>query len=86
MTGTTSWPLHLHIARLIRRGIGTGVYPVGSTLPSVEQLARTYEASATVIAAALRELRSEQLLSGRTGEPISVIDEPGTEPSSNLDS
>jgi DNA-binding GntR family transcriptional regulator len=69
----------------MRQAIGNGVYPTGSALPSIAQLAETYGVSPTVIPAALRELRSEGLVSGHTGEIISVIDRPGSTSSSCLD-
>ena len=85
MMGDRHWPRYLRVAQLMRRAIRAGVYPTGSALPSVAQLAETYEVSPTVVGAVLRELRSEGLVSGRTGEIISVIDEPGSASSSCLD-
>jgi hypothetical protein len=85
MTGDRHWPRYLRVAQLMRQAIGNGVYPTGSALPSIAQLAETYGVPPTVIGAVLRELRSEGLVSGRAGEIISVVDEPGSASSSCLD-
>jgi DNA-binding GntR family transcriptional regulator len=85
MTGDRYWPRYLRVAQLMRQAIGNGVYPTGSALPSTAQLAETYGVSPTVIGAVLRESRSEGLVSGRAGEIISVVDEPGSASSSCLD-
>lgn len=75
----TGRPRYLEVADDLRKKIAMGTYPVGSNLPSTARLMQLYEASVTVVRAAVRELRTEGLVIGQPGKGVFVRDEPAPE-------
>src|SRR5438093_957031 len=55
-------PLYDKIARELRARIDAGEYPVGSHIPTEEQLCRRYGVSRQTVRAALRKLRNDELI------------------------
>lgn len=75
MTGSTastantnaSAPLYLQVARSLKDAIVSGVYPVGSLLPTEDALSERYSVSRHTVRAALRLLRDDHLVTSRRG-------------------
>ncbi len=73
-TGTrTDSPLYQRIARALREEIVSGVYPVGSLLPTEDSLCERFSVSRYTIREALRRLREDGLVSSRQGAGTVVI-------------
>ena len=66
-------PAYLGIARAIREGIVGGRYPVGSHLPTEQQLAAEFGVSRNTIRESLRKLREERLVKSRRGSGTRVL-------------
>jgi DNA-binding GntR family transcriptional regulator len=64
----TGEPAYRQVANDLRRQITTGALPTGAQLPSTTALTRKYGVSATVIKAALNELRVDGLVVGQQGK------------------
>jgi DNA-binding GntR family transcriptional regulator len=64
---TVSPPDHryLQVARTLRKEIVDGVYPVGSQLPTEQQLCERFEVSRYTVREALRRLRDDNLVASR---------------------
>lgn len=62
-------PVYMQLAQRIRNNVVTGVYPPGSQIPSVRQLAVTAAVNPNTVQHAFAELESEGLLvsKGTTG-------------------
>jgi DNA-binding transcriptional regulator YhcF (GntR family) len=60
---TTDRPIYAQIVEQIQRGILSGVYPLGSNMPSVRALALEAEVNPNTMQKALAELESQGLLS-----------------------
>lgn len=72
-TAQTDEPRYLQIARELKRDIATGVYPVGSLLPTEEELAKRHAVSRNTVREALRQLRQDNLISSRRGIGTVVV-------------
>lgn len=67
----------------LRAKIADGTYPLDSALPSTAQLMESYDASMTVVRAAIKELQIDGVVAGHPGKGIYVEREPApAEPSS----
>jgi DNA-binding GntR family transcriptional regulator len=66
-------PLYEQIARDLKRQIVGGTYPVGTQLPTEEELAGHYAVSRHTIREALRKLRDDNLVRSRRGAGTVVI-------------
>jgi GntR family transcriptional regulator len=67
-------PAYAQVADQLRDAIRSGQYAPGSQLPSYEALMRTYDVSITVIRSAIRELKTEGLVSTHQGKGAFVRD------------
>lgn len=79
LTELSGEPAYRQVASDLRRQIRGGKLPAGSQLPSLSQLMTTYNASSTVIKAAINELRTDGLVVGQQGKGI-FVREPNAEP------
>jgi DNA-binding GntR family transcriptional regulator len=69
----TSDPLYLQIARVLKKEIVDGVYPVGSQLPTEDDLCERFSVSRYTVREALRRLRDDHLVSSRPRAGTIVI-------------
>jgi GntR family transcriptional regulator len=66
-------PLYLHVASTLRTAIVRGIYPVGSRIPTEDDLCTRFEVSRHTIRDALRRLRADGLITSRQGgRPVVV--------------
>jgi len=65
--------LYLQVARTLKEEIVTGVYPVGSQLPTEDALASRFSVSRCTVREALRRLREDNLVSSRQGSGTVVV-------------
>src|SRR5271155_2600399 len=65
--------LYLQVARALKREIVGGVYPVGSQLPTEDDLCERFSVSRYTIREALRRLREDDLVSSRQGAGTVVV-------------
>jgi DNA-binding GntR family transcriptional regulator len=65
MTVTPAEHRYLQVARILRKEIVDGVYPVGSQLPTEHDLCERFEVSRYTIREALRRLREDNLIASR---------------------
>lgn len=72
-------PLYERIARDLKRQIVDGTYPVGTQLPTEEELAGHYTVSRHTVREALRRLREDNLVRSRRGAGTVVIPTQSTE-------
>ena len=73
-------PLYLQVARTLREDIVNGSYPVGSQLPTEEELRARFSVSRFTVREALRRLRDDGLVASRQGAGTVVVPGPsGTE-------
>jgi DNA-binding transcriptional MocR family regulator len=63
--GKSSDHLYLQIARALKKEIVEGVYPVGSQLPTEDELCKRFSCSRYTVREALRRLREDGLVSSR---------------------
>src|SRR5262249_58216890 len=63
----TDGPLYLQIARSLRAEIVSGIFPLGSQLPTQEELCARFNVSRFTVREALRKLRDDNLVSSRQG-------------------
>ena len=68
----TGKPAYQHVADDLRRQISDGRLPVGSQLPTVAQLMKTYDVSSTVIKSAINQLKAENVVVGQQGKGVYV--------------
>ncbi len=66
-------PVYLRIANELRDRISAGRYPVGSYLPTEEQLAQDYDVSRNTVREALRKLREDKLVLSRRGSGTRIL-------------
>lgn len=66
-------PLYLQVARALKQEIVGGVYPVGSQLPTEDDLCGRFSVSRYTIREALRRLREDHLVSSRQGAGTVVV-------------
>lgn len=69
-------PLYLQVARTLREHIINGDYPVGSQLPTEEELRARFSVSRFTVREALRRLRDDGLVASRQGAGTVVIPGP----------
>lgn len=65
-------PLYLQLAQTLKDEILKGVYPVGSQLPTEEELTARFQVSRATVREALRKLREDKLVSSRRGAGTTV--------------
>ena len=66
-------PLYLQVVRALKDEIVRGVHPVGSQLPTEEELCQRFSVSRYTIREALRLLREDHLVSSRKGAGTTVV-------------
>jgi GntR family transcriptional regulator len=66
-------PLYLQVARALKDEIVGGVYPVGSHLPTEDQLCERFSVSRYTVREALRRLREDDLVASRQGAGTVVV-------------
>jgi len=64
---STAQPLYIQVAHKLTKGIDTKRFPVGSLLPTEEELCAEYGVSRHTIREAIRHLRNQGMLSARRG-------------------
>ncbi|MFT3929197.1 MAG: GntR family transcriptional regulator [Spongiibacteraceae bacterium] len=69
----TESPLYLQVANALREEIVSGAYPVGSQLPSEDELCKRFDVSRYTVREALRLLRDDGLVASRQGAGTIVI-------------
>lgn len=72
-------PLYRRLARELKAGIASGRYPVGSLLPTEQELCESFEASRYTVREALRLLSEDGMVErrqGRGSEVVSARDRP----------
>jgi GntR family transcriptional regulator len=69
---------YLQVARTLRKEIVGGVYPVGSQLPTEQQLCERFEVSRYTVREALRRLRDDNLVASRPRAGTLVVPRPTT--------
>ncbi|MCW2564431.1 MAG: transcriptional regulator, partial [Mycobacterium sp.] len=69
---------YLQVARTLRKEIVDGVYPVGSQLPTEQQLCERFEVSRYTVREALRRLRDDNLIASRPRAGTLVVPRPAT--------
>ena len=65
--------LYLQVARTLKEEIVGGVYPVGSQLPTEDDLCRRFSISRYTVREALRRLREDNLVASRQGAGTIVV-------------
>src|SRR5579885_1866248 len=65
--------LYLQVARTLKDEIVAGVYPVGSQLPTEDELCERFSISRYTVREALRRLREDNLVSSRQGAGTIVL-------------
>ena len=65
--------LYLQVARALKKEIVGGVYPVGSQLPTEDDLCERFSVSRYTVREALRRLREDNLVSSRQGAGTIVV-------------
>jgi DNA-binding transcriptional regulator YhcF (GntR family) len=73
--------LHLQLARLFRNKIATGEWPVGQSIPTVEELEALHSVSRTTVRMAVHALVDEGLLETRKRGGTKVVGQPYKPPS-----
>ena len=66
-------PLYLQVVRALKDEIVSGVFPVGSQLPTEEELCMRFSVSRYTVREALRRLREDSLVSSRQGAGTTVV-------------
>lgn len=66
-------PLYLQLARTLKDEIVSGVFPVGSQLPTEEELCRRFGVSRHTVREALRQLRDDDLVMSRKRAGTTVV-------------
>jgi DNA-binding GntR family transcriptional regulator len=74
--GQAPGPLYLQVARTLRDDIVNGSYPVGSQLPTEEELRARFSVSRFTVREALRRLRDDGLVASRQGAGTVVVPGP----------
>ncbi|NYT26034.1 GntR family transcriptional regulator [Alcaligenaceae bacterium] len=69
-------PLYRQIVQHLRNDIIRGAYPVGTQLPTEEDLAERFAVSRHTVREALRQLRADGLVSSRQGSGTTVMPPP----------
>ena len=71
--GKPEQPLYLQVVRALKDEIVRGVHPVGSQLPTEEELCERFAVSRYTVREALRLLREDHLVSSRKGAGTTVV-------------
>jgi len=71
--GKSEAPLYLQLAQSLKEEILSGAYPVGSQLPSEDELSSRFSVSRYTVREALRRLREDNLVSSRQGAGTTVV-------------
>jgi DNA-binding GntR family transcriptional regulator len=71
--GKSEGPLYLQVVRVLKDEIVSGVHPVGSQLPTEEELCERFSVSRYTVREALRRLREDGLVSSRQGAGTTVV-------------
>src|SRR5262252_6247127 len=66
-------PLYMQVVRVLKDDIVSGVYPVGSQLPTEEELCDRFSVSRYTVREALRRLREDSLVASRQGAGTTVV-------------
>jgi GntR family transcriptional regulator len=66
-------PLYLQVAHALKEGIVSGIYPVGSLLPTEDDLSDRFAVSRHTVREALRKLRDDNLVSSKQGAGTTVV-------------
>jgi GntR family transcriptional regulator len=66
-------PLYLQVVRALKDDIVSGIYPIGSQLPTEEELCGRFSVSRYTVREALRRLREDSLVSSRQGAGTTVV-------------
>ena len=66
-------PLYLQVVRALKEEIVSGVHPIGSQLPTEEELCERFSVSRYTVREALRRLREDNLVSSRQGAGTIVV-------------
>lgn len=66
-------PLYLQVARALKKEIVGGAYPVGSQLPTEDDLCEHFSVSRYTVREALRRLREDNLVASRQGAGTIVV-------------
>jgi GntR family transcriptional regulator len=66
-------PLYQQVAQALKEDIVSGVYPVGSLLPTEDELCKRFSVSRHTVREALRLLRDDDLVASRQGAGTAVI-------------
>ena len=66
-------PLYLQVARALKKEIVLGIYPVGSQLPTEDELCTRFSVSRYTVREALRRLRDDHLVASRQGSGTTVV-------------
>jgi len=78
MTVSSTDHRYLQVARTLRKEIVDGVYPVGSQLPTEQQLCERFAVSRYTVREALRRLRDDNLVESRPRAGTLVVPRPAT--------
>jgi GntR family transcriptional regulator len=70
---TSDEPLYLQVVRALKDEIVSGVFPIGSQLPTEEELCERFSVSRYTVREALRRLREDSLVSSRQGQGTTVV-------------
>ncbi|MCG8537897.1 MAG: GntR family transcriptional regulator [Pseudomonadales bacterium] len=70
---STKRPLYMQVALELKDEIVNGVYPVGSLIPTEDELCKRFSVSRYTVREALRVLREEGLVSSRRGAGTIVV-------------
>lgn len=65
--------LYLQVARVLKKEIIDGIYPVGAQLPTEDDLCARFTVSRYTVREALRRLRDDNLVSSRQGAGTTVV-------------
>lgn len=71
--GKSEPPLYLQVARALKEEVVSGAYPVGSLLPTEDELCKRFSVSRYTVREALRLLREDGLVSSRQGAGTVVV-------------
>src|ERR1700756_2071298 len=70
---TSDEPLYLQVVRALKDEIVSGVHPIGSQLPTEEELCERFSVSRYTVREALRRLREDSLVTSRQGAGTTVV-------------
>src|SRR6201995_323285 len=69
----TADPLYLQVVRALKDEIVSGAFPIGSQLPTEEDLCARFSVSRYTVREALRRLRDDRLVASRRGAGTTVV-------------